>query len=248
MLIVSKFRDYYDSAVGFDGVDKTCVFNRVPSIEKSKQIEKLFDVETTHWRSGPYRYGTSYWGKHKPGEFSSITPFVVGFCGKTYVGYTFYRFLDSQLRIGEPEIVYGEDFFALKTFDTKGKYSSGKTDRDQLNAFLGKFHNKEHQELFIKHHTPIFIYDYGTNLSGLERPDGRYGALDEKVLILNPCLKNYGFYQVFNSASTFQEVQMYLQGVLGNKEKETPNLDEKHMLLKHGYDKWSFRKEPNKKK
>jgi hypothetical protein len=90
MLIVSKFHDYYDTAIGFDGVDKTCVYNRVPKVEISKEVSKIFEIKMNSWRDGPYQYKV-YSSEHKMGSINEIIPFVVGFCGKTYVGYVFYR-------------------------------------------------------------------------------------------------------------------------------------------------------------
>ena len=40
---------------------------------------------------------------------------------------------------------------------------------------------------------------------------------------------------------------MFLGGVLGNKEKEIVEVADKYKIAQHGFDKWSFRKEPKNK-
>ena len=39
---------------------------------------------------------------------------------------------------------------------------------------------------------------------------------------------------------------MFISGVLGNKEKEIVQVEDKYKIAQHGFDKWSFRKEPEK--
>lgn len=74
MLIVSKYRDYYDKIGVSFGVDKTIVFQRNPYL--TKKI-KLF---------GPNGWSYFYKNKVDKIEGEAIELIVVGFCGKTYVG------------------------------------------------------------------------------------------------------------------------------------------------------------------
>ena len=64
---------------------------------------------------------------------------------------------------------------------------------------------------------------------------------------LNPHYNDYEFYKVFDSFTAFQEIQMFMGGVLGSGEKEIVEVADKYKIGQHGFDKWSFRREPDKK-
>lgn len=83
---------------------------------------------------------------------------------------------------------------------------------------------------FIKYQVPIFRF--GEN----EQPKGL-------VLELNPMLKAYRFPK--DAASAFQDVYLYISGVLGVQAPKTVEIDDKHKAIAHGHDgQYSFRKPP----
>lgn len=259
MKIIKYFNDYYDSAIGIDGIDETCIYDRKAFLDADKYIftknRKLFEVPSDSWKDEPFRTPNRK-SQNKIGLYS-IVPFIVGFCGKTYVGYVFryYTGFGSEDKI---KIAYGYDEF-LSTAPIKDKYvyNHAKTGelfvyKDELKGikrFMDMFHEKDHSELFVKNDVPTFVYDFGTELSSLPLDKSieyvnKYGrtAPSGECFIYNPCLNDYQFYKVFNSAHAFQEIQMYKQGVLGAKEKESAPLSDKEKILQHGFDTvWSFR-------
>lgn len=265
MLIVNKkFNDYYDTAMG-EGIDKSCVYDRTPFFDSDKyefsKNRKLFDISNKRyiWRNdgvymvNPKNYKMNY--NLKDNDLTGIVPFIIGFCGKTYAGYVF-SYCNSPIKI-----TYGlEEFMSIAPIvDKANDWNNRKicVYRDNLvrvKEFMAKFHNKEHSELFVKNNIPVFVYDFNTGLSSISTSnlpyideDGRQTYTTE-FLMYNPCLKDYMFYKLFNSGHAFQEIQMYVQGVLGSKEKEMVNISDKDKILQHGFDnKWSFRKEPTKK-
>jgi len=70
---------------------------------------------------------------------------------------------------------------------------------------------------------------------------------NNRKFFINPVLKDYEFYKIFDSYQAFQEIQMFISGVLGSKEKDIIMIEDKYKIASHGFDKWSFRKEPEKK-
>lgn len=261
MLIVKKYQDYYDSAIGFGGVDTTCVWERIPHQEANNselaKISKMLEGAKIGWNVGPYwhdsrqyRYTTK-----QPNFPEVILPFIIGFCGKTYVGYMFQwpmnRFGEHKIKI-----VYGwESFAELHNFDLQKRRArdfNEKNDKIRTQAFFERFHDQPHPELFFRYHVPIWVYDLGTNLVSykIDQPNKKFNY-SRPYFMTNPPLGDYEFYRVFSAAQTFQEIQMYIQGVLGNKEKEIVEISEKNKLQQHGFDpKWSFRNPcpPNRKK
>lgn len=248
MYIISKFKDYYDSSMGIDGIDKTCIYERTPKLIDETcdlvGLSKYFMGDITNqWTrlfSQDYRYG-----KTNNEELSLIKPFVVGFCGRTYVGHRFIWY--KNLEITKSLIVFGPDeYFKQNPLDSKpDKYSMNKNYKKDLIEYFSQFHDKPNTDLFFKYQTPIFIFDFGTRIY----PDLQSNN-NCKGFIINPKLESYGFFRLFDSASAFQEIQMFIQGVLGVKEKNIIEISNNDKILQHGFDdKWSFRNpDPPKRK
>ncbi len=64
----------------------------------------------------------------------------------------------------------------------------------------------------------------------------------------NPCLKDYGFYKVEDTFSAYQNINQYISGILGLDDPEIQNIDDEHMKIKRGFDSWSFKKLPTKRR
>lgn len=238
MYIITKHKDYYDSA---GGVDKTCVWTRTPEIEENKEkktnLIKFFEGPKVGWVSGPYsKYEPRFHGAGKSPYL--IRPFIIGFCGKTYVGYVFKWYTNDYLE-EKVKIVYGPDeFFELCKISAIKSLEKPKKEATKL--YFDKFHNKPHTELFFKYRTPIWVFDTGCYLVDYKF-DTKFNILQDDFII-NPNLSAYRFFQVFSAPQTFQEIQMYLQGVLGGVEKDVIIISDENKLLQHGFDKkWSFR-------
>lgn len=89
-------------------------------------------------------------------------------------------------------------------------------------------------ELFHEHQVPIFEIRHSS-----ER--------NKHKLILNPCLKEYKFQTLKDPYSTYQDIFQYVAGVLNSRENKMVEISDEDKIHKHGFDKWSFRKMPNKK-
>ena len=238
MKIIKKFPDYYDISLE-TGIDTSCIYNRTPFISPNKSEflenynlfkDKFFYIDN--------KYNTN-------NNIEYIKPFIIGFCGKTYVGYAF-----KYKNITTPKIIYSiNNFLKLYDFNTipKGKYYkyTKSSHLTTLTEFYDKYHNKPHSLLFTKYHIPIFVIDYNTKLNKIPNINNNTNT----TIIFNPCLTNYEFYKIFPANIAFQEIQMYLQGVLGNKEKEIINISNENKIIQHGMNKWSFRNpDPPKRK
>ena len=77
MLIVKKFHDYYDTALGVGGVDKAVVYNR-----ESQTVEKgRRGFETTNPAD---IYDHNCTTQIRPGVEISVKSRCIGFCGQLY--------------------------------------------------------------------------------------------------------------------------------------------------------------------
>lgn len=164
--------------------------------------------------------------------------FIIGFCGKLYVGWKLYyetsRGYNKKLIT---EITYDVNFIS-PLIDDKSSWRGNFSDN------LSEIKGFDFLDIFRKYHTPIFVFDSDYNVTSI--PISRYGGGNSKFFI-NPILKDYEFYKVFDSFQAFQEIQMFMTGVLGSNEKNIVEVEDKYKITQHGFDKWSFRKESIKK-
>jgi hypothetical protein len=176
--------------------------------------------------------------KYKKAKF-----FIIGFCGKLYLGWKLFYSVEEfdvlknvMTDVPKVDIIYGyenvKDFincrFWKRNLDDDVKYV---LNYDPINIF---------REI----NAPVFVYD-----SALVIKNDDYGRkLNLGVFIINPILKDYEFYKIIDTFTAFQEISMFLGGVLGRGEKEIIEVDDKYKIKQHGFDKWSFRKEPENKK
>lgn len=225
MLIVSKFRDYYDTASAH-GIDKECVFNR--------------EKKETELKTTTLPYTAEKYTKH----FTIyMEPFVLGFCGKIYPGIKIkysarYSTYPLTSPVPKDDVVYSYDEYVskLKTWDVElGDTRRYIWSRDYIDDKRGAkdFFDQSYErydDMFQKHHTPIF---------SIAKP----GILvrENYFLTINPNLRDLQFMRVKDPHSTFQEIYQYMAGVLGNKEKEIVQISDKDMLKQKGFDQFSFK-------
>jgi hypothetical protein len=230
MYIVSKFRDYYDTASAY-GIDKDCVYNR-----ELKEIEL---------KTSKLPYGSDQRLRDKS---IFIEPFLIGFCGKIYPAVKL-SCSTSSFNYSAPTQIE-EMLFSFTEFQSrleslgiyleKSKQYFWQTDRiihktGAENFFYGD--HREYENLFREYHTPIFSI-------------GKPGLLvrENVHLTINPSLRKLQFMKMKDPHTTFQDIYQYLAGVLGNKEKDIVQISDKDMLKQKGFDKYSFKTMKGEKK
>lgn len=217
MRIISKFKDYYDSASSF-GVDLECVFNRIPSEIVHPIGEVGYDdpliVMSHHFL-----------------DTSQI--FVLGYCGGLI---PFIKFYDTDKK--QDLFFYDIDEFSnfYEKLDKKKKRYSSFRDIKKIKTFFQEIKtNSLFENLFFKYHTPIFLITSIKKNSN----DLNYHLNIEN----NPNLKSINFQKIKDANSVFQDIFQYLSGVLGNIEKDTVHIEDKYKIQQHGFDtKYGFRK------
>jgi len=241
MLIIGKNKDYYDGVVGTMGIDKTIVYVRTTIEEENcEKFPKEFRCGKHYRDEGSKFLDLCHYSidskKSKKYEVKDI--FFIGFCGKIYIGWKFYytvgKGLNKKLKC---DIIYDIDL--AKKYIRDDRWGS-----NNLNDSLNYVNNYNPIEIFREHNTPIFVYDSNVNrVDSDEYYSSNYGKF-----IVNPVLKEYEFYKVLDTFTTFQEIQMFISGVLGTGNKEIIEVEDKYKITQHGFDKWSFRREPSKRK
>ena len=236
MLIVSKFYDYYDTA-SIHGVDKTCVYKRLEKVidKTPKQYQDERWPSTEHfdvWKS-------TSWYKY---EFDKI---VVGFCGELYPLIRVRKIRST----GEDEFSFFEydklqEFLIQEGVNPRSRRSYYYSERDfsvfsnpGMRRFFDQNTWKKLEHNFVDHHCPVFAFGYGLG----QNPS-------RTSLALNPSLKKLGFMKLKDPQTTFQEIYMYLSGVLGQPIEKPKPIDDKIMAASKGHDgPYSFKKPPGKR-
>lgn len=240
MLITNtKRKDYYDGVVGTMGIDKGLVFDRTTITIDGTDKNLIFPKEYAHgaWNKPNLLTDLSGYSLKKNSEYGAFSAFIVGFCGQHYVGWKFYKDIKNNNTDFTIEITY--DYDVVKERVKIESYRSNLTD--------SYIYAKQYDpiEIFRRYHTPIFIWDEAVNTSRspYRYTNGSKYNFSKPTFIINPMLQDYEFYKKVDSFQAFQEIQMFLGGVLGINEKPMIVIDDKHKIAQHGFDKWSFRKE-----
>ena len=231
MLIIREKPDYYDSAIGY-GIDKAVVYHR--KTRRAEDPAVIRDIEAAIEKVEA----------HNPSlHRSTFVPFHVGLCGKIYTG----TFAYENAKTGEMKAslyrTEGEHW-ERRHFWVDKDYPSGSLDKKRtsgiylwdekrtsvktLREWLAKTRQGvESMDVFLQHRLVSFI------------------SIDRQIY-LEPCLKDSNFQRMMGGVETFQEIMMFISGVLGMLERETPVTEDKYIALSKGFDEHSFRKGPTK--
>lgn len=239
MKIHSDFKDYYDGVLKLLGGDD----DNINYIRKTEDIDiKEKDFEVTI----PKGYRDRY--------FSYQNIKVIGFCGKIYyscyVGSSLYVGLDSEKIIEKAPGYYHDhhrdmDSFLLREIGTLVGHEF------DVNDFWGNRINLHHpfnfEEFFVKYSVPSFVFE--VKYKDYEKTKTSWIERHTYTLKLNPCLKDYSFQRVMDPNTALQELRMYFSSVMTAKmNAKMPVGDDKVLAASKGFDKWSFRKMPTKKR
>lgn len=253
MRIISSFDDYYDPIQSV-AMDPKLIYKR-----ETKEVS-LESIPHDNTMSQLRHVGhSSVYNKHEYKEYRnfnfSVNPFWVAFCGRIYYGGTFFfSFNTRTLSDHENGGTHGKTFYDPDALKDHWEYLTGKKynriDRDILRHIRSGLATFEDLTEAMKNNgTDKFWNDLAFNeikiaTGRFKRKDGRPSQLFE----LDSKLSDFEFYQVFDTWSAFQELAQWIGGVIPESSNETVYIKDKDLASAKGFDKWSFRKLPEKKK
>lgn len=224
MLIISKFKDYYDSIAYSKGVDKTIVYNREVTVFKDYSLTRK-----KQWHEHLPYYSTRGVGFTNCKDDKVLRVNIVGFCGKLYPMCVYNKRIDQYTDKKTFIYDYDEIYNLFKNVHNKDN-KSWIAEFDYLNKILN---DKRIQNLFFEYKTPIFY---------INQDSGYYSRKYD--LDINTHLNDIDFVKVFDPYSAFQEIEMFISGVLGIDSQKTIEVSDKSKIEGRGFDyKYSFRKE-----
>lgn len=225
MQIKSDFHDYYD-CIQREGQDTGLIYVRKP-------------VEVTGYPFPRLRLGRSY---RSFGELV-IEQRIIGFCGKIYPLLVCWRFsIEGKTYCYDLEDV--DSFMELhfkekeveKYREKNKRWRWRRGIRFDIEAFFTECASVQgnFKDLFIDNLSPLFV----TEPNSWRKPG---------KIVFNVELKQYGFMRIMDTYSAFQEIAMFF-GVLAEPRRPIPAISDKDMVGIKGFDKFSFRKAPSKKR
>ena len=232
MRIISDKHDYYD-CIQATGQDLDLVY-----VRKEEEVEIGRDYPFPVLKLG-----------HTRGADARIYRGVIGFCGKIY------PFLEIELEYGaKSHFCYNlDDVDALFKNHCKKKQIKYyfKTDNRKYRHFeFRPFHRRKSFEKFFNEYVPIqenFEDLFRLRKSPIFTTQYRERVHTSYTITFNTILKDYEFFRIFDTYTAYQEISMYLGGVLGVNTKPIPEVSDKDLASAKGFTKWSFRTPPKGK-
>lgn len=243
MKIVSKFHDYYDSLLNLYVDEKNPVWIRNEIVEETKIP---FDGMIG-----------SFFNKN----FNDIYPVctssgVIVFCG------TAYPYFIVEVDTGEPlptttwrnitkniivfdkqELIDLECEFLLKQSDwyVKRVFSKSKVTKS-VDAYYADVQGYDWDKSHKEYNSPVLLFKN-------KRYDVNLKNKSNSVLVVNPKLSDFNFAKIIDPYSAIQKIDMYLNNQLASDKMTPIEVSDKVMQHSKGFDhKYSFKKEPTKKK
>lgn len=244
MKIISKYNDYYDSVMriayddhiiyvrkGSEEPDTVIISNRnyVHHDMNHKDMRDVFNNQyfQSYARSSPSIWSTA---RHIHNAYMKINkkipiifevePFLIGFCGKFFIGY--------RLKWGDKIYIINKK--SDKIFES--------IDKKVVINYTPDIIRGNPDDIFIKYGCPIFLMTFNHSYS-----NPHVGHIYK-----NPILKNFGFQRIYDPYTAFQEISMYLGSVFVDDNTDMDNVNDFDMSRAKGFDEWSFKKMPSKKR
>lgn len=257
MRIISKFRDYYDS-VQMYGQDQSVLYIRKSELMKNEDVHSFLDA-SFHQQVAATDDSKKYvWESMNPIDGFFRNSFVV-FVGDTYV-----KGMKLQKEYTQGGILKTKTEFAYSLADVDAFVLCEQFTEKEINKYLGlekqwkyRFMDKERPYFCQKYVKEFFETKMQKNLCiDLRCPivfwgDAKSVGLtdtDEISVVKSPCLNTLQLYKALPHGLAFQKIESFISGVLPGRYPEMIEVSEKTRLAKRGFDKWSFRKMPTKKK
>jgi hypothetical protein len=226
MRIISPFRDYYDSAQGF-GADQTRLFLRKPENLAANKLGIPKELQAVCHEV--HVWSTATWT-------AAIIPIV--FCGKLYhalrLRYSTYN--RTTCFMSETSAVF-------YTLESAHSWAEAQGNPDLL-AFVNR-RIKNGELPLASQGTPLNLNWLVENLAPILTCDSQNY---ESFLTKNACLRDLQFYKMFDAVQAYQELDMYLSGILAAENKPMVEISDKIRALQRGFDCYSFRQPPSKRK
>lgn len=262
MKIISKFKDYYDCGL-FYGVDKSVVYVRHTSEPLTTKEISSDSVYLPFHKSVVSSENVNL----KFINFISKKFQILMFCGKAYPIIEIdirkvFNAKDPFKKLNSIHTAYSyQDYIKIITeFMTKKeegtflKKLDVDVERDHWNAekrYIQRYFDQElssvektYEYIHYENGCPVFLLFFDRLITHQRH----YNRDLTANFIENPILKDLNFYNVVDPYNAFRDIEMFLGGVMAQAENKMIQIDDEHLAQAKGFDCYSFKKEPSKRK
>ena len=238
MLIISKFHDYYDSSIGYGGIDKTIIYKREQNI-----------IEYPKSRRGG-----------KDDKYTKLYNQYFKFFDDNDLIFDDREFIDRQYRYYKIVLLICGKIYCCIQLTHKEKNIFLYDYDEVINSIKNEFGEKVYQNFinyksyysYSKHPDIKAFFDIPNTLNIselkiieyhrlLNSPIIQYWSPFSPQIIINPKLKDIQFYKKIDAFQMFQNIEMFISGVMGSGKKEIIEVDDIAKRDKHGFDYKSFK-------
>ncbi len=268
MVIIHENRFQYDTAMAF-GQDLTYTYVR--DTQEYDTVPEELKFITGHTPSGQ-KQGSGYSRYENPNllprlnnesSFFTFAAFKIVFCGKIYPGVRIMqrqpvKGVDQEYAVITPFVTKVNHFYTLDSVDDYMR--SMKQDKFFITAKdlpwwrnetprygIEKFFNNDivnNIDVLVEQKVPVLAWDlqpaYMENFTSVRNAP--------HVLTKNVRLRDYEFYKVFDSCTAYQELDMFISGMIAPENKPVVVVEDKYKVVQHGFDCHSFKKDATKRK
>jgi hypothetical protein len=234
MRIISNYHDYYDSCMIY-GMDPKCIYKRDKQVFDSKEKQPV-DIKL---ESNSISFGNHRW------SYASKSTGVVWFCGQSFPFIVMDIDYELSQKMLKKNIKLPTHYYCYSTQEVEDTLKLVGTKDDLKNYFEPPRFQKKYSDT-VKDRVEKFFTETKFSeqkvideLCRIGVPCLRWG---NKSTILNPVLKDIQFYVIKDSFTAFQELSMFISGVMGGQSPPMIPISDKIRKEKHGFDEWSFRK------
>lgn len=217
-------KDYYDSAMAY-GADKTLVFERKEFSVMARDCPFFIDFDIS----------LKHKGRHYDRKRNDRTCFIilsVFFAGRIYTGIMVnnpFKYLEPALYFWDEEKFI--DYLKENDFEIIEKSWIWTAHNTEKFEFMNREARKDELDWAVTNKVAIAIHE-----ETMDRRGETYWKCN------GVGLGNIGFPKVLDPYTAFQELSMFVGGVLPRDANPMVELTEKEVVAKHGFNEWSFRK------
>jgi hypothetical protein len=232
MKVIRSFQDYYDGALSiFNEQVPLYIREEMPgNTPKTDAFKETISLNRQIIYVLPKKDPNAPPWTNAPIR-QELHPIIVGFCGKVYPVYVHFDPLSTKNKLNTTAAFVSPD--EIYSFYEKVEVSQWWNKSETVFEVVKEIVNKPGwNDIFIELATPVFAY--GGNKIGF---------------IKNPCLKDLGFQKLWHPYNAAQEIEMFLNNNLCvNNTPVMPVGSDKIIAESKGFDKYSFRNPPTKKR
>lgn len=246
MLVVSKFHDFYDKMMS-QGVDKTLVYKR-ETADTNEFVElPNFNMD----------FSEDHKFNNRPTLRLTGQCHVILFCGQVHYYWrgevkvnkeegfvteqVFYS--NSKKKLLEAmRMVYGLKESKARSFNWRRYMYDKKDDRVTFKEAVKNF---DWHAVHTRIKCPVMTLRVATRDEEKKLRNSSYRT-SWYCVVQNPVLTAVGFERYMGPFTAWQEISMYMGGVIGKPDRPMVQLNDVELRDKAGFDKWSFKKMPTK--